>query len=403
MTVASIIAAQQSIINDTLAQANGYLQNLVDHANVLLIGGVPDLPTAYNFASVPVVTFPVFTAVQPNVTGLNLGSPPTAPNVSFSSLAPIALPVDDLILPTSVFQFAEAAYQSTLLNPLKAKLLTDLTNGGYGIDPTDDIALFNRARDREVEAMSSRIADAGRAMASRGFPLPPGELSIHVDRAYQEMQDKVSDVSRSITLERAKLFVDNRQFTIREVRELEHITINFWNSIQERSMNVSRLTVELSIAAYNALLARYRARLDAAKITADMNVASAHVDVARAQAAFEIFRSQIAGYEAQLRSVIEPAKLQVELYRANVDSARAINDAFIAKTALQQKVLEATVTQNIEFSKMTMENARVRLLGVVESLKFQTAASEFGATKFFALLSALEGTINTLAVQSATE
>jgi hypothetical protein len=179
--------------------------------------------------------------------------------------------------------------------------------------------------------------------------------------------------------------------------------MNYWNSVQERSLNAARLTVELSIAVFNYLLARFKTRMEGAKITADVNIAIANVDVARAQAAFEIFRSQIMGYEAQLRSVIEPAKLQVDLYRADIDSARVINDGLIARTSLQQKVLEVTSQQNIDISRMTIENARVRLMGVVDSLKFKTEAAHFASDKFFALLTALEGTINTLAVQTATE
>jgi hypothetical protein len=402
-TVAELIADQQATIAATLAQADAYLQSLVQQANVVLIEGTTILPEQYDYASVPQVDFPLVGATRPNISGLVLAAPPEAPSVSVSSIAPISLPTDDLVAPTGAFAFAEGVYASTLLDPLKAKLLDNLVNGGYGIEPTDEIALFNRARDREVEAMLSRVEDAGRAMAVRGFPLPPGELSIHADRAYQEMQDKVSSASRDITLQRGALFVENRKFTITEVRQLETVLLNYWNSVQERAYNVARATVEMSILVYNALLARYRARLEAAKITADVNIATAQVDEARARAAFEIFRSQVTAYEANLRRVLDPARLQVDIYRADADVARVVNDGTVARANLQQRVLEATIQQNIEISRMTIENARVRLLGVLESLKFRTGAAQYGSEKFFALLTSLESTINTLAVQTATD
>ena len=474
----------------------------------------PDIPTA------PVVNLPVV----PTFASIQLPSPPSIVMPTFAALAP----PDDLTTPTAQFQFAEAAYNSVLLDPLRTKLLDNLLNGGYGIETADEIALFNRARDREVEAMQSRIEDAGRAMASRGFPLPPGELSIQIDRAYQDMQDKVSDASRDITLQRNKLYVENRQFTIREVKELEQITMNFWNLVQERSLNAAKLTVELSIAIYNTLVERYKARwagyqaqatayaeqirgqlvqaeiyrtnveaknvevqmqhqlvevylaqlrgvetaisiyriemeaanikaiiertkleafqaqvgaytaevqaevaqfglyraqidgetakvnafeaqvrayvgeVTAAKTKADTQLMKFQVETEQARVKLAMYQGQLAGFDSNMKQVLGTGQLLMEQYRGDIDAARGTNDASIAKASLQQKVLEATVQQNIQISNMTIENARVRLLGTIDQLKFKTAAVQFGSEKFFGLLNALEGTVNTLAVQSQT-
>ncbi len=402
-TVAELITAQQDTIASTLEQADGFLQELIDAADPILIEGQTVLPEQYDYNSVPQVNFPIFGATRPNITDDAFPAPPEAPVIAFGSLAPIVLPVDDLLAPTAVFSFAEVAYASVLLDAQKAKLLDNLVNGGYGIEPADEIALFNRARDREVEAMLSRIDDAGRAMGARGFPLPPGELSIIIDRGYQEMQDKTSSASRDITLRRSELFVDNRKFTITEVRQLETVLMNYWNSVQERSLNAAKATLELSILTYNYLLARFRARMEGAQITAQTNTAQAQVEVSRATAQFEIFRSKVLAYEAHLRGVIEPMRLRVDLYRADLEGAKIINDGLVSLNTLQQEVLKATAQQNIQIDTMTIENARVRLLGIIESMKFRTGAAQFSSEKYFAQLTALEGTINTLAVQTAAE
>ena len=406
-TVAELIDQASTAADATLNQADGYLQVLVDIANVAFSNGFnidSILPEAYNYASVPDVNFPVISGgLRPTITDTGVLGSPEAPALDFALLADIVLPTDDLLAPTNDFTFYETAYTSTLLDPLKAKLLADLTNGGYGIDTADEVALFNRARDREVDAAQTRIEEAGRAMAARGFPLPPGELSIHIDRAYQDMQNKVSEVSRVITLERSKLFVENRQFTIREVKELEQITIGFHNSVQERALNVARATAEIGIAVYNALLARYRARLDASKITADVQTQQAQVDVARAQAFVTLFQGKISAYEANLRRAVEFGRMQVELYRGDIDANRALTDGLVSRATLQQKVIEATTQQNIQISQMTIEMAKAKLLATVEGLKFQTAAAQYGSTQFFALLTAMQASINTLAVQSSAE
>jgi len=402
-TVSELIDTQNRTIAATVAQAQAYLDNLMSVSDVVLPGGDIPLPDSYNYATTPTVNFPLFGATRPADIGvLNLPAVPVAPQFAFSSIADIALPADDLLLPTNNFTYYEDAYSSILLDPLKAVLLDNLLNGGYGIETADEVALFNRARDREVEAALTRIEDAGRSLAMRGFPLPPGELSIHVDRAWQDMQDKVSDVSRDITLQRGKLYVENRQFTIGQIRELEQVLIGFHNSVQERALNVAKLTAEFVINYFNTLVARYKARLDAAKITSDVQLLRVQAESERARAFVDAFRGQVAGYEANLRGLIEPARLKVDIYGHDVQAVRATNDGTIAKAQLQQEVLKSATQQNIQISNIVVENARVRLLGTIEQLKFRVDAAKFGTDRFYTMLTALVGTINTLAVQSSS-
>lgn len=406
-TVAELQSDASAAAAATLALANDYLNALTNAANVSFSDAgfnIDELiPDAYNYASVPTVDFPIFAGgLRPDVTGLGIAGAPEAPTISLAAPEAIALPTDDLLAPTNEFQFYEQAYASVLLDPLKAKLLADLQNGGYGIDVNDEAALFNRARDREVEGAMMRVQSAGRSMAARGFALPPGELSIEITRAYQELQNKTSDISRDIFTNSAARFVENRKFTIIQSKELEQILLGFHNSVQERAVNVARATAEVAIAVYNALLTRYRARLEAAKIASEVQRDKIQIEVERARANLEVFRGQIAAYEADLRRVVDISRLQVELYRGDIDANRARTDGLISRATLQQKVIEAATQQNIQISNMTVETAKAKLLATVQALQFQTESVKFGAEKFFATLTAMYGSINSLSVQSAT-
>ena len=595
MTFATDRAEMQALISSTMALAQGYLTRLEQSASPNIIEGTTELPTFYNYASVPPVNFPVQGAGFAPTIAVVSAAPPTPPTTDFSTITDVpvpdltaisptlafptvpsntlpstpgaapafvspdipaapsvdlpalptfgalalptapsinlpafisSLPTDDLTAPTTQFEFAEALYESALLNPLKAKLLYDLTYGGYGIDTTDEVALFNRARDREVELALTRIEDAGRGMAARGFPLPPGELSIHVDRAWQDMQNKVSGASRDITLERSKLYVDNRQFTIREVKEVETVLIGFHNSVQERALNVARLTVEMGVIVFKALVDRYNARLGAYRAEAEafanrirgelakaeiyrtmveavsvgvqmqrqqvevylaqlkgieisvdifkvnMEAAKIHADIERLKleafrssvdaytaqvqakaAEFGMFRAQIegetakvtafeaevrayggqvsaakiksdiqlgklqseteqarvklAGYQGQIEQYkadvdrqVQSGRLQVEYYRGATDEANMLNQGSLGRASLQQEVLKSTTQQNIMISQMTIENAKARILGVVESLRFKTEAAKFGSSAFFAQLTAIISAVNSLSVET---
>lgn len=343
-TVADVAVPDLTAVPPTLNFPAVPSSNLPNSPNAAPSFTSPTIPTA------PLLNLPAV----PTFAALALPDPPSIALPSFSAIPPL----DDLVAPTAQFQFAEAAYDSILLDPLKAILLDNLVNGGYGIETADEIALFNRARDREVEAMMSRIGDAGRAMAARGFPLPPGELSVYVDRAYQEMQDKVSSVSRDITLERSKLFVENRQFTIREVKEVEQMLINFHNAVQERALNVARLTIEFSVAIFKVLVERYSARVNAYRVEAEVfadkirgELAKAEIYRAQVEAVnvgAQLQRNQVETYLAQLKGVettvgifrvqMEAAKVQAEIERIKLEAYRSQVDTYTAQ--VQAKVAE---------------------------------------------------------------
>ena len=476
---------------------------------------MPDIPTA------PLTTLPAV----PTFAALAL---PETPSINLPAFLG-SLPVDDMVTPTAEFQFFEAVYSSTLLDPLKAELLDNLENGGYGIDVDDEAALLNRFRDRAVETALTRAEEAGRNMAARGFPLPPGELSIHLDRAYQTLQNEVSGASRDIFIDSAKRFVENRQFTIREVKDVEQILIGFHNSVQERALNAAKATVEFAIAIYNTTRERYIARLEAykaeaaafadrvrgelakaeiyrtqiegkrlevamhqqlvevylaqlrgvqvavdiykiqmdaaavragiertkleayragveaytaqvqakvaefgmyraqiegqtarvgiyeaevrafggqvaaAKVKSDVQLGRLQAESEQARIKLANFQGQLAGYDANIRRLVDTGKLKVDIFRSTIENARALTDGFKANAELQLKAIDMTQTQNTQISQVAINNAQAKLLASVEALKFKTGAVQYGSEKFFALLTALESTINTLAVQTATE
>jgi len=395
----------QVVANNVLGQADGFLANLLLQSNVFFsdpfnIDAL--LPNSYNYASVPQVFIPITAAgIRPDLSHLApSGALPTVPTFSFTPLTAITLPVDDLLTPSNTFSYAEGAYDRTLLDPWRAKLLADLQNGGYGIDTNDEIALLNRTRDREVELAMTRTEQASRDMATRGFPLPPGELAIQIDRAWQDMQNKVSDTNREIYIDRAKRFVENRRFTITEIREMEAILIAFYNAVQERAINVSKLTVQLAIEVYNTILARYKARLEGAIAQSRVQFERGQLESEQARAYFEAFHWQIEAYLASLRTTIDIANAQVAAYGIDIQADRVLNDGQIAVASLQQEVLKSTVQQNIQIDTVAIETAKAKLLASVEGLKFRMEASQFASEKFFAYLTSLTSSINALAVQT---
>ena len=79
-----------------------------------------------------------------------------------------------------------------------------------------------------------------------------------------------------------------------------------------------------------------------------------------------------------------------------------VQDGDIERSRQQQEALKATVQQNIQISNLTIENAKARITGVVESLRLRTEAAKFGSQQFFAQLTAIINAVNSLSVETVS-
>lgn len=315
-------------------------------------GALPTPPTVTDPAipSAPTISLPT----APALTAISLPAPPSIELPYFTA----SLPIDDLVAPTATFAFAEERYQSTLLDSAKAKLLADLASGGYGIEPADEQALFERTRARELSNMQGEADEVLTGFAARGFPLEPGEAAVALARVQQRTHDKIADANRTITLERSRLYVENRQFTLREARELETVLLQYHTAFMERTLNAAKATLDAAIAIYNTTVARYNARLQAYQAEAQVfeariRAATAQVEIykTRVEAAnleldvqktgVEIYRAQLAGVQSLVdiyRARMEAAGVEANVQRTRIEAFKASVDAYAA--GVQAKVSE---------------------------------------------------------------
>lgn len=350
------------------------LINIVTAPDVLL----PSVPTQPVITDVTLPTAPVVTLPTAPILGvINIPLPPSISIPSFTS----TLPAIDFLAPTNTFTFAEQPYVDALLDAEKAKLLDNLQNGGYGIETQDETAMWNRARDREVDVTQMKIEDTFRAAGARGFPLPPADIAVAIDRALQDQQDTLSTVSREIAIKRADMFVDNRKFTITEVRQLEQILMNYWNSVQERGLNAAKATLDAAIAIYETQAKRYNAllegyRVDAQVFEAKIRAVSTQVEIYKAQiqaaqVTADVQRIMVETYNAQLKGVetvveiyrvqMEAANIASQVQRTKIEAFRALIDAYTAQVQAQvavQNAYEAKVRG--ELAKSQVYESQVR-------------------------------------------
>lgn len=252
------------------------------------------IPSAPSFAAVSIPTF----------AGLTL---PT-----FSS----TLPIDNITAPTDRFSYADAIYDAALQDELKAKILYDLENGGYGIETEDELRLWERARERDVAALGTAVDELARVASTRGFTMPPGGYYAAATQAASDLATKTASMSREIASKRADLYVQNRQFIIQTGVSFEKLLMDFYTSKCERALNVAKLTVTMAIDVFNAQVAKYNMQLEAYKASAQVY----ETQIKAALANLEVYKAELEG----ARITVEIQRQQVDIYRVQIQAVEAL-------------------------------------------------------------------------------
>jgi hypothetical protein len=208
------------------------------------------------------------------------------------------LPVDDtpefdLVAPTVREYTPGAEYTSGLLTALRDELQGRIENGGTGLNPDVENAIWDRGREREARAMRDSILDLER-MEEMGFDLPPGvyldaRLRINTENAATNM-----GLSREIMIKQAELELEAIQQALTIAQRLEADAIQYANQIEQRAFDSARYATEAGVAVYNARVAAFGEFVN-------------------------VYRAKLQAYEQQIRG--ELAK--VEVYQAEVEAERA--------------------------------------------------------------------------------
>lgn len=332
-TVPQIISAQQAAANSFLAQAEGFINKVAVLAGTEFTVNIPASLgfglTDYTDDALDKINS--LKPVRPTFGDIEVLSP-TAPVVSFTDI------------------------DQSILDQVKAKLATDLDDGGYGIDTNDEAMLVQREREREDMLAMSEVEEITRAYAEGGFPIPPGAMFNAREKALQNRSNKLSSVNRDIALRRAQLYVENRRFAIEQAQNVEQV-----------------------------LIALHRLFID------------------QAQSLIALFGSQIQKYRADVDADVETVRANLGVYSADVQafstSISAISEAYRLKNSEHQ----LNNAWNVNVVRSKLEEAQLQLQKQVSGAQVRNSAAQFGAQYYLGAITAALGSINTLAAQTAED
>jgi len=348
------------------------------------------LPPVVTFPAEPIVTWPESPGEAP-VTGeieyptkpsYTLPTIPTLDELTFPNPPNITLPdfegeepFVDVVPPGSLFVYNEGDYVSDVKDAVDDKLLSDIQNGGTGLNEDVEEAIWQRALARE-EIKKERIYDeAEDYFASRGWSIPPGALAGRLQEALSEMERADSQVNYEIMIEQAKLAQQNTQFALTLAVEHEKVKVGYVNAVADRAYNAAKFTQEAAVLVFNATVTKYNLDLDKYKTMASVyesRMKGALIEIERYKSLLEgvsleasVQKQLIDIYVAQLGAIDIISKLysvEMEAARIKADVQRLIIEGYRSKVdAYTSNIGGITARYNAYQAQLAGEESKVRV------------------------------------------
>ena len=352
------------------------------------LGDAPQSPgiSAISLPSEPTITLPAPPPLLSlNIQGFN--------GITIPEFDGGELPVLTILEPTVTPYTPGVQYTSGLLTALKTELQRRIEEGGSGLSPDVEQAIYDRARERELKALEDALNGLER-METMGFAMPPGvymDSRIKIETEFGKTQ---AGLSRDIMIKQAELELANVQDAIKSATQLEAQLLDYMNKIEQRMFETAKYTTEAGITVYNAKVEAYKSLLEAYRTKVTIYEAVIRGEIAKVEA----YKAQIAAEQAKAEinsALVQQYKVAADVALTNVEVYRA-------------KVQAAQISAQIEQTKVAMYGEQVRAYATkataytaeVEGYKALMQAEVTKQEAYRAQVQAFESRVNAVAKQS---
>lgn len=272
-------------------------------------------------------------------------------------------PTLDVAPPSIIANWTEPEYVPEILPEIKASIVEMLH--GRGLPASLERALFERAREREIQTAQTTIDQAFDTWAARGFTLPPGALVEQVNAAQQQMALAQNTLSRDIMTKAWDLANENMKFGVIQGMAYEGLLMNLFNNMVQRTFDMARLRVEMEAKMYDMAVTAFNARVESFKISADAYRVQLEGELAKVK----VFEAQLQG--EQTKSNVNMSKAQVYANRVQALTSRV--EAY--KAELQAAMIP------IEIAKSRIDGYKAEISAWAERIGGQKASYDAYATR----------------------
>lgn len=277
----------------------------------------------------------------------------------------------DLVLsePSAFVAPVTDRYNSALLQEMVG-LLRHRLQGGTGIAPAVEQAIWDRGRAREAVAAEASVAEVMRTSEARGFAFPDGALHAALREGQRVSLAKSAELSREIAIKQAELEQANARHAIEQGVALEGQLIEYANNIEQRAFNAAQFAAQNAIEIYNALVGKYRVALEKYSTTASVYRSLIEAETAKVTAYRASVEAETAKVEIN-KSLIEEQRLQIEVRNARIEAYKAELEGVQALLSVDKLKIEG-FAERIRAYVAELEAETTR----VEAFKAQVSADQ---------------------------
>ena len=260
----------------------------------------------------------------PKITDKVIPAPPEYTEYVFEGIRP----TDNLKPPTSMFVYNEAEYNSEVANQLTEKILSELSAGSTGLTEDVENAIWDRARERQVQENEEAYQRELTFFSSRGFSLPPGQLNAKLRGIQARIDQKNQDLNNDILVQSSELAQKNAQFIITSAIQLEKNLMDNSNQVANRAFEKAKATLQFIHDQFDLALKHLAMKWDGYKVLAQVYETKIRAEIAKA----EWYEKLIAGIEAGTRaealaiqayeSIVKGLETLVTMYATEMEAAK---------------------------------------------------------------------------------
>lgn len=387
-------------VDDTVAP----IINLPNVPPPLDIGDVPQAPITDTDVLYP--DAPTYTL--PDVPTLETVTIPDAPLLEYPTLDAV-LPTENIVTPGLTFTWVESDYTDNgLYDAIQEKLLDTITNGGTGLNPVVEQAIWDRERNREDQISVKAKAETRTEWAKRGYSLPPGAEYAALKEISIETQNKIVSLGRDIAIKQAELEQANLTHAISETIRLEGILLDNWNRKVQRQFEAAKYVQDIAIALMNADITLYNTRVAAYNIQVQAFNTLMQAEIAKVEAfkaeieaqslINQINRTNVDIYSQQLNAI----KIQSDIYISEIEAIKTQLEGEKVKIDVYLGELQGYVTQ-LEAKKVEYDLYKTQLDGEISKTKLYDSQISAFATRVNAYAAQVDAQAKTSDIEIAHE
>jgi hypothetical protein len=383
----------------------------------------PSNPPSFVEPNMPVEPSYTLPTVPDYANGLlkevTLPDAPSYNEVEFDAVTPI----ENINVPVINIEGGEALYDAELFHAIEAKLLNDIVNGGTGLLPEIETAIWTRDQERDALVMEDEITKFMDDWTKRGLTLPDGVLAENLQKMHMDYANRMIDRSRDIAIDQAKLEQDNIKFAVESGIKAESLWMDWLDKNANRAFALSKAVADAAVEVFKIEASKYqteveafrvqveafkgrlqaeqfkaetyKTQVEAAKMVVDMNDSVVKLYIGQLQGIstmFDLYKTQIQGVMAQVdvkKANLEAFKLTIDTYiaknnaiigrfNAQIDGFKAYTGAWASVNDVNIKLLDARVTSAAHQAELYLKQYDALLRYYAQKAQILSAAAGHG-------------------------